>query len=200
MSAVLEFYLASWADLAAAIGSGDRRLFSAALKKSEPDVEELYDADDYEGGPDFEEGLERWVEGRVPATPGAVARVSSLGDALGFVALIRHFGRPLGTMQHSSEAGDPFRDEFLAKVAQRELAAPVPLLGLTSRPILGYESADFPFWGGLRAGELAQLAPALARPAPEYPADESIDQWLAELWDVLGAAVEAETDLITLYS
>jgi hypothetical protein len=200
LSVSLEFYGVSWAKIAAAIGSRDRRLFSTILKKTEPYFEEVFDDEDFEGGPDFELGLERWVEGEIePAGDGEPALILNLGDALGFVALTRFYGQFVGTVTHSISSGTLFREQFLLGAAQRHLKPPYSLERLLSRPILGYESDAFPFWGGLSKAELSVLAASVSGDAPGDE-DPDVDVWLADLWVGLKGGLDVGDDLLTLYA
>jgi hypothetical protein len=197
----LEFYAVAWSDVSAAIGSRNRRLFAKVLKATEPYFEEVFGPEDFEDGPDFELGLERWIDGEVEA-PGTdeTVGITNLGDALGFVALTRFYGQLVGSLNHSSSAGDLFRNEFLLGVAEKLLRPPGSLELLLSRPIVGYESEDYPFWGGLGRSELRLLDPKLGPDAPMWEASPDIDEWLVGLWNGLKASLEAEKDLITIYA
>jgi hypothetical protein len=198
MSGSLEFFSVSWKEFSVAIGSRHRGLYRKILKKAEPLFEEVYEAEDFDGGPDFEEGLDRWIQDEVRASKGGVLQVEQLGDGLGFLALVHYFGKPVGSLNHSSEAGDRFR-KFLQGPAQSALDPSIPLAQLLDRPILGVTSAlDFS-WGGLEAVELARLAPKLAQDAPDFP-DEDDSEWILGLWNALGSASDLGKDLVTIYT
>jgi hypothetical protein len=198
----LEFYAVAWSDIAGAIGSRDRRLFSKILKKTEPAFEEVFELEDFDGGPDFERGLERWIDGELGkgAAANRSLKVTNLGDALGFVALIYFYGRMVGSLNHTITAGEVFRDEFLLGAAQHALQPPYSLEFVLSRPILGYESDDYPYWGGLSRPELQAMKTALARDAPESENNPDVDGWLVELWDAMGSTLLEGKDLITSYA
>jgi hypothetical protein len=200
VSLSLEFYTVSWAQVQTAIGCRRRRLFSEIRDQTDAYFEEWFEPEDFEGGPDIEAGLERWIEGEVAMGETLPHRVEHLGDALGFVALTRFYGRQIGSLNHTITSGDLFRESFLLGAAQQLLNPPFSLEELISRPILRYESEDFPFWGGLSNTELSALRSKLQEDAPTWEADPDIDTWLLELWNALGAAVEEGQDLITIYS
>jgi len=201
MSVNLEFYAVAWTDVSAAIGCRNRRLFSTILKKTDSYFEEVFDPEDFDDGPDFEVGLERWIDGDVDAPEdGEPTTIVNLGDALGFVALVRFHGQLVGSLNHSISAGDRFRQGFLLGAAQRLVHAPFSLEQLLSRPVVGYESDDFPFWGGLKRAELGQLREAVTKDVPSWEADSDIDEWLLDLWNSLRGSMEAGRDLITIYS
>jgi hypothetical protein len=201
MSMTLAFFAASWDEIGAAVGSRDRKLFRSVLKELEEDLAEEYDADDFDDGPDFEVGLERWIAGAVEAKEEEedTLQVMHLGEALAFVGLVKHFGRRAGGLVHSAEGGSLFRDTFLAEVAAKGLLARWPMEFLLSRPVGGYASADFPFWGGLRAPELAEVAGRLRADPPTCPDDPAVDEWLRDLWDALGSVLDLGTDLVSVY-
>ena len=201
MSVNLEFYAVAWRDVADAIGSRDRRLFSKILKKSEPNFDEVFEAEDFDGGPDFERGLERWIDGVVgTGTTKRTVKVLNLGDTLGFLALVQFYGRMVGTLNHTITAGEMFRDEFLLTAAQNALRPSYSFELILSRPILGYERDDYPYWGGLTRAELHMLKARLERDAPVWEADPDVDGWLQEFWDGLGSTVLDGKDLITIYA
>jgi hypothetical protein len=201
MSLTLTLYATSWDDLAVAIGCQDRKLFRTVLNEMDPVFTEDYDEEDFDEGPDFEVGLERWIMGEVEVEQQKPPfQIVHLGEALAFVGLVRHFGRLAGSLTHSSAAGTLFRDKFLAEIAPQFLKAPYPLAHLLSRPVLDYESTDFPFWGGLRAPELAAIAPRLAQDAPIWPENPEIDTWFNELWCVLGSCIDLGREVISIYS
>src|SRR5579863_2281998 len=176
MSGCLEFFSVSWKELSGAIGSRHRGLYRKVLKKTESLFEEVYEADDFEGGPDFEEGLDRWIQNEVKTSEGGVLPIENLGGGLGFLALVRYFGKQVGTMTHTGGGGDKFR-AFLQNQAQEALGRSIPIGHLIDRPILDVSSAlDFS-WGGLEAKELALLASKLAGDAPEFTDDEDHDIW-----------------------
>jgi hypothetical protein len=200
MSLTLELYSASWDDIGTAVACRNRKLFRTILKEIEADLSEDYDAEDFDDGPDFEEGLERWIMGEVQVeqkTP--PFQVVHLGEALAFVGLIKHFGRRVGTLAHSSAAGFLFRDKFLGEAAPKFLVPPFSLTHLLSRQVLGYENADLPFWGGLRAPELSALAPRLEAEAPTWSDNSVIDEWLKDLWAALGSSLDSGKELISVY-
>jgi hypothetical protein len=197
----LEFYAVAWADIAEAVGSSDRRLFGRILKKTEPYFDEIFEPEDFDDGPDFELGLERWIEGELENGAGnSPFSVVNLGDALGFLGLVRFYGRLVGTLNHSMTGGDLFRDEFLLGVAQDVIHPPYSFELLVSRPILGYERDDFPYWGGLGRMELNALKAVLGQDAPTWENNPDIDSWLAEFWSALASTVGEGKDLITIYS
>jgi len=201
MSASLEFYAATWADVSTAIGSRNLRILKSALEIAEPDFNELFEQQDFEGGPNLEAGLERWINGAIPLGQSQVPfRVDQLGDALGFVALVKYFGKLIGTINHSATAGVLFRQRFLINVAQDLLAPPFPLEFLLTRPVIGYQSLQYPYWGGLTSSELEMLSPKLKQDAPMYPEDVVIDEWIRDLWYSLGSAADLGKDLISVYS
>jgi hypothetical protein len=198
MSGSVEFFSVSWKELSVAIGSRHRGLYRKILKKAEPLFEEVYETEDFEDGPDVEEGIDRWIQDEVRAGEGGALQVEQLGDGLGFLSLIHYFGKQVGSLTHTAEGGDRFRD-FLQGKAQPLLDPSLPLAYLLDRPILGVSSAlDFS-WGGLDAAELAQLAPTLAGDAPDFP-DEDESEWILGLWNALGSAAELGKDLVTIYT
>jgi hypothetical protein len=200
MSLDLKFYSASWDELAAAIGSRQKKLFRAILIKVEPEFVEQFDPDDFEDGPDLEQGILRWIDGAiVKDEKGATCEIENLGDALAFTGLVRYYGRFIGNLTHSMDSGDHFREKFLEGVAQQSLRAPYPIEYLISRPVLRYSSTDFPFWGGLSAAELSFIAPRVAMEPPTWEEDPEIDEWLLGLWNNLSAAVDFGRDLVTIY-
>jgi hypothetical protein len=199
MTVTLTFFSASWKELSGAVGSRHRGLFRKVLEKAEPLFEEVYGPDSFGKGPDFEEGLDRWIQGEVAPADGAPVTVVNLGDALGFVGLIHYFGQPLGTLDHTSSSGRQFRS-FLEGKATDLLRPPFPLLRLLDRPIAGVSAGPHLAWGGLTAAELASLAPTLAGDAPTIPQDPDADVWIQGLWNALGSASGLGKDLITIYA
>jgi len=198
MSGILEFYSVSWGEIRASIGSRNRKLYRAILKQFEPEFESLYDPSSFGSGPDFSEGLERWIEGELGGGGGPPVEPAP-GDALGLVLLIKHHGQCIGSLQHSEAAGTKFEERFVRDAAVKALQPLFPLELLLSRPLFGVEQEDLPLWGGLTREELASIAPKLSQDAPTDESDLDIDAWMSDLWNCLGSAVDLGTDLITLY-
>lgn len=200
MSLNLTFYSISWKDIESLIGSKNQKLFSDVLKEIEPEYTEIFGPNSYGGGPDFEQGLERWFNGSVVGQHDlSVSDVTNFGDKLSFMGMVQYFGKYIGTMSTTSGSAIVFEEFFLGDAAQQLLQLPFPLEYLISRPILGYESGDMPLWGGLSSIELAAIAPRLEDDAPSWPADPDIDEWILDLWDNLGSGVDLGKDLVTFY-
>lgn len=138
-----------------------------------------------------------------------------IGDngALVVASLIRHLGKPLGTIQHDASV---FHDKggqlpmdfvslFLGGIAgscfnDHELGDK-----LVARPLFGLFHLDFLSWGGLTQSEIAALLPKYAlTPAEKQDEEwqgiaEHAESWLNTLVAALRAAAAAKTDLVTLY-
>jgi hypothetical protein len=197
MSNILEFYSVSWEELKLVVGSRNRKLYQAVLEEFEPGFKEQFAPKAFGSGPDFAEGLRNWIEGS--ALEGGASRQVQLGEALGLIALVKHFGQFVGSLDHSGAAFEKFAGSFLMGVAQKLLPAPFSFDLLLERPILGSTGPDDFSWGGLSRSELRQLGPRLSQDAPAYEADLDFDEWLRQLWDSLGSALDLEKDLVTLY-
>lgn len=199
MSRSHEFYSIAWNDLRTAIGGRDKRLFRAVLKTVEDEFEEIFEPEDFEDGVDYEQGIEHWIEGTIAKQAREPHRIDNLGEALGFVAFVKHFGVMVGTLNHSSAGVELYHDRFFERAVPRLLRATFPMEYLISRPIVGYQSADFPLWGGLSENELEALAMRLGEDPPIYVEDPEVDVWVPELWSALGSALDGKKDLITVY-
>ena len=198
MTVFLSFYSLGWDELSVVIGCRDRKLYRKILDHAESELEGDFEPEDFEGGPDFEEGLDRWIQGEIGSVGGTPKAIENLGDALAFRALVDYLGRPAGTMSHSATSGKLFLERVLEGDAAKELKPPFPIAYLLSRPILSYESASDLTWGGLNHAELESIAPGLAADPPSSP-DLLVDEFLPELWNCLGSAVDLGNDLVTIY-
>lgn len=199
MSATLTFYSAPWNSIAAILGSGQKRFLREILNGPGKEIIEDLGPEQDEVR-EFEDSLERLIDGK-PAgeKEGGISVLSLIPECLAFSAILQFVGKIVGTMEHTLKSEELFREQFLKKAAQRALHAPYSLELLLSRPILGFESDELPYWGGLTCEELSQLGQPLQSDAPEYPESVSVEQWLAQLWDVLGSAAMLNKDLVTIY-
>ena len=200
MSSTLTFYSAPWNGVASILGSGQKRFLREILKGPGKEILEDLDGDDDEAQ-GFEDALERLIDGKPAAEKeGDLSILGAIPDCLAFSAILQFAGRLVGTLDHTLKSEKLFREQFLNKVAQHALSAPYPLELLLSRPLLGFESDEIPYWGGLSLHELSQLRGRLESDAPEYAENAAIETWLGQLWDALGSAAMVKQDLITIYS
>jgi hypothetical protein len=200
MSFTLTFYSVPWKSAQAILGSGQKRFLREILKG--PGKEILEDLEPEEDDArEFEDALERLIDGKATGEKeGEISVLTSIPECLAFSAILQFVGRLVGTLDHTVTSERLFREAFLNKVAQQKLQAPYPLQFLLSRPLLGFESDEFPYWGGLTQDELARLSAPLESDAPEYPENPAIETWLGQLWSALGSAAMLNRDLITIYS
>jgi len=143
----------------------------------------------------------RWSDaaGRVRSAL-AARRLTPIDDdgALFILAHARVIGRPLGTLIHTSLAGDLFRGSFLGETAAGWFG--VPDLGdrLIARPLFGLTRTEYPCWGGLSAAEVAGLDLEREPDEPGEDDDEDMRGWLFDLIDALRECRAGE-DVLALY-
>jgi hypothetical protein len=200
MSATLTFYSAPWNSVGAILGSGQKRFLREILRGPGKEILEDLEPDDEEAR-EFEDALERLIDGK-PAgeKEGDISVLASIPECLAFSAILQFVGKLVGTIDHTLKSERLFREQFLNGAAQQVLKPPYPLELLLSRPLLGFESDEFPYWGGLTHDELSQLGEPLQADAPEYPESAAIEAWIGQLWAGLGSAAALNRDLITIYS
>jgi hypothetical protein len=196
VSVQLDFYSVSWKELADLIGSRNRRLARKIIQTFEEEYDEVLPDDLFGNGPTFDEGVYRWIQGDL-GPPGAGAEVTQLGDALAFLALIKHAGKLAGSL---SSAGTGEKLVRFLELAVQALGVPWPAEHLLARPILGFHRIHVPTWGGLSREELDAVAPKLAGDPPEDPKDVDNEGWYVDLWNALGGTSDLGKDLVTVYS
>ena len=196
----LELYALDWARLKGAIGSRDRVLEEYILRKVEPDWSELFE-DGQVLEADWEKGIHHWIflPKRPEGQEGEVQGIENAGEQLGFVALVLYLGRLAGSLDHSISSGEFFRETFLEQTCGTWLRPTFPMDYLLSRPILGYESEDFPYWGGLLQSEIGSVRERLMDEEAIDFEDENLAGWAEDLQSALTAILEDGTDLVTLY-
>jgi hypothetical protein len=127
--------------------------------------------------------------------------------------MIRHLGKPVGTIQHAAsvihdndgEVAMNFYAMFLDGVAGSAFNDHELGDKLMARPLFGLLHFDFLSWGGLTQAEIAALMPKYALTPAEKQDEEwqaiadHAQGWLDTLVAALGAAAAAKTDLVTLY-
>jgi hypothetical protein len=200
MSATLTFYSTPWSSVTAILGSGQKRFLGEILKGPGKEILEDLEPDDDEAQ-EFEDALERLIDGRwAREKADDISVLANLPECLAFSAILQFVGKLVGTLDHTLKSEKLFREQFLNGAAQQALKAPFSLEVLLSRPLLGFESDEFPYWGGLSCDELSRLGGPLQSDAPEYPESADIETWIGQLWDVLGSAAALERDLVTIYS
>ena len=223
MSFSLEFYSLSWNTLKSALTLRKPELIQAVQErqwdKLLSDTDLARNDDDKGGlgmGPTaiFADGFDEIADAMTAKLPPR-GDPPDVGDnaALVTAAVIRHLGKPVGTISHrgsvvrdkDGEFPLDFRAMFLDGVAgtcfkDHELGEK-----LAARPLFGLFHLDFLSWGGLTQREIGDLLGRYALP-PDIKQDEdwqavaqNAEAWLSEIVKSLKAAAAAKTDLVTLY-
>lgn len=120
------------------------------------------------------------------------------GDVVAVADQVRAAGTFAGSIDHSSDGGDWFRQEFLGQLAA-QLIGDQAAQHLLDRPIDGVTSTSdaqaYPALGWLSHEEITE---ALTHAA--HPASVGADAEDTDLLDtVLGALYSCPTDLVTIY-
>lgn len=187
----LEFYSVSWKALREQLAQPPPEVIEQVSRQEWPLVMPSRDA--------AADAFPRAVQeiSQILKTASDAAPPLSDTTALALVAMVRHLGVLLGSLEHSSAAGEDFAENFFGEAAASAFCTPDLLERLTDRPFYGLAADVFPTWGGLREDELAALVSAY-RP-PEKDLEEDFAAWLEEFRDLLKMAAAARIDLITLY-
>jgi len=223
MSYALEFYSLSWDTLKAALSERKPELARTIAERQwerliEQDAKGLAaDRDDDAIGLEeadllFEDALYEMAEAMAEQhAPGFDPPDVSDNAALVFAAFVRHFGTPVGRIaEDTAAAHDPelqlaFREALLDGVVGACYGDLQLGERLAARPLFGLFHLDFLAWGGLTQGELRELAAkyrltdATKRGADWQDVADHVEAWLAAIVKALGAAAEANRDLVTLY-
>jgi hypothetical protein len=223
MSFSLEFYSLSWNTLKTTLIQRKPELIRAVQERQWDKLlsdSDLARNDDDKGGLSmgpaaiFADGLDEIAEAMTAKLPPR-GDPPDIGDnaALVTAAVIRHLGKPLGTISHrgsvvrdkDGEFPLDFRTMFLDGVAgacfkDHELGEK-----LAARPLFGLFHLDFLSWGGLTQREIVDLLGKYAVP-PDIKQEEdwqavsqNAEAWLGALVKSLNAAAAAKTDLVSLY-
>src|SRR5262245_10780035 len=127
---------------------------------------------------------------------GGLDEFELVGDkALAFAVMVRYLGSSLGTLDHASASGKEFRYEFLDRIAGQCFQDPMLGTRLTERAFYGLISLEYPSWGGLTREEVRRIVESFRPTAIEA----RYQVWLDELRDILDAASERDSDVMTLY-
>lgn len=114
---------------------------------------------------------------------------------LAMFALIRQTGRYIASLEHNSNAGTLFRDQFIRNELVAKLAFP-KAADLIGHGAFGSMRTEYPFWGGLELGDVIQLIPLLST---TQNSNVDVDGWLSELKNALKEAEWRQEDVVTLY-
>lgn len=125
--------------------------------------------------------------------------VVDAAQAAAMVALVRSQGVRLGELIHNSRAGDKFRAVFASGNRQTPFAQPDLLGHLLHRPLFRTSGPIYPDWGALTLAELTRLRGAAQNQAPAYPECPDQRAWLYALNEMVDDALEAGSDVVTLY-
>jgi hypothetical protein len=223
MSFSLEFYSLSWNNLKSALTLRKPELLrdvqARQWDKLLSDTDLARNDDDKGGlgmGPAaiFADGFDEIAEAMTAKLPPR-GDPPDIGDnaALVTAAVIRHLGKPVGTISHrgsvvrdkDGEFPLDFRTMFLDGVAGTCFKDHAFGEKLAARPLFGLFHLDFLSWGGLTQREIGDLLGKYAVP-PDIKQDEdwqavakNAEGWLIEIVKSLKAAAAAKTDLVTLY-
>jgi hypothetical protein len=223
MSFSLEFYSLSWNSLKSALTLRKpdlvRDVQARQWDKLLSDTDLARNDDDKGGsgmGPAaiFADGFDEIAEAMTAKLPPR-GDPPDIGDnaALVTAAVIRHLGKPIGSISHrgsvvrdkDGEFPLDFRTMFLDGVVgscfkDHELGEK-----LAARPLFGLFHLDFLSWGGLNQREIGDLLGKYA-PPPDIKQDEdwqavapNAEAWLNEIVKSLKVAAAAKTDMVTLY-
>jgi hypothetical protein len=227
MSFALEFYSLSWDALKSALTQRKPELIAAAQAQqwdrlvNDTDLvhndSDVVDADgDVAQSEDvvFADGFDEIAEAMAQKVPPG-RDPADVGDnaALVVAAMIRHLGKPVGTIQHAAsvihdkdgEVPMDFYAMFLDGVAGSAFNDHGLGDKLMARPLFGLFHLDFLSWGGLTQAEIAALMPKYTLTPAEKQDEEwqaiadHAQGWLDTLVAALSAAAAAKSDLVTLY-
>ena len=202
MGYLLEFYSLDWSELRGLLGSGGESTFEETLAAGgrvfagSPGARENWQAAlrDLLAG---QRGPELAARGPEPLD--IPPEEPTAAEALALVAVLRaHFDR-VGEIIHTTRGGPKFRHMFTPDFTPA-LFNSADLLGmLLERPLFGLAPRNYPFWGGLKKEELAQLVGGRAGDELPPVRDPDYEIWLYQLNELLLDAAARQTDLVTLY-
>lgn len=211
MSYTLEFISIDLEEVRKFFVSGDAAVRDAIIEKGK----EIYRSDDADMDEEVEEARIIWKEIAVSLSGGNFGKYLAEQPALGttgddnnqisemksivMASVLRHYGKSIAGVFHSSGSGEIFRSEPFEYLKQSGFLGRVDPFFLLERPLFNQIPDSFPGWGGLTRGELDGISMDDLTTAQADSDDSDVNVWVNEILNLTEEVKLRGLDLVTIY-